>query len=1080
MPRLLRLGVFAPLILTSLLLLSCTETVEPEDTVTIHDLVAVETTVAAFDVLVLRLPAELSAPTQPIAGVIESDTIWLFASGDTAVQGMLPDVGSGSKLLSAQFGPDDIGEVTFTAVAGPEVADADAVVDGAVAEMVGVVDSLLSVYQANGNTDAVEELGVAAGLMDELGTRIAAATPDEKYALAQFIEAHPELLDLLGSGDEAAALYADLSAGVASDIIDPEVMQAMRAFTIWSIGAGASVALVSGSWQACGVGPSLLTCGGAAVAAAALVTTLTMWAESLEGLVDVTLVPGADWVDEQIAELLGSSSSLMIAPTTGPAMVAGLAVADGAYSLYKDVDAYFALHRQYRTAEPGDEADAAGDTGAYLSALVDFDDLWADIADIVADLGDVFGRSDLEIAPSVDPYPASTAYDTVHVSADLAFAGVDNEAVSCSAATAAGGITLTCSTDASEEQPFTARFEHTTDFGTDIVAITAVLNPATTLLETVAGDTQQAYPGDPLTDPVTVRVTSLIDGTAVQDAVVHWSVASGAGTVSAESSVTDANGEASTTWTLGSEEGEQTLEATATVDDDTVGGSPATFSATAERGRQLMKVAGDDQAAEPGTTLGDSLVVRIADNQAKVVEGDTVSWTVTSGGGTLSTEWSVTDANGLASVAWTIGSDTSVTQVVEASAMRDGVHVDGSPLPFTAGFSPPIVDPMSVAVGGGFSCGIVENGEIWCWGDSAHFGGPSPSLFSSDGVFKDISITDYTLCAVEEGGAVWCWGEDRGSSSQTGMLGRGTVGASTTFAPVSGETQFNRVSVGGSQVCALDTAGAAWCWGSNEVGNLGIGGSGPETCTSWEIDPWSCSTVPVRVQSGRTFIDISSGSDHVCAVADDGSAWCWGENRSGEIGSGGAGITTCQDSHGDMACALSPTEVAGGHLFTAIVGGYSHSCGVATTGDLLCWGDYPPRDDWGTETPELIAGGLAWTRTAGGMSFDCGITTSDGAFCWGSTSYGELGTGTRSEDSSEPLRVAGSSGFVQVALPDYDGDHVCALADDGSIWCWGVNDAGELGTGSTTGPETYNFDWGVVNYSSTPVQVTGGLTFRRP
>jgi len=167
----------------------------------------------------------------------------------------------------------------------------------------------------------------------------------------------------------------------------------------------------------------------------------------------------------------------------------------------------------------------------------------------------------------------------------------------------------------------------------------------------IHGDGQEATVGTQLTDPPIIQVTDAA-GNPVPGTLVTWLVTPGNGLVEPGSSTTNQQGRATTNWTLGTSAGVQALSAH-------VDGVPeATFAATAVPGPPAIvkKIhGGDEQVASAGSTLSDSLVVRIEDEHGNPVAGAEVTWSVTAGGGSVSPGSSQTDTAGVARAAWTLG-----------------------------------------------------------------------------------------------------------------------------------------------------------------------------------------------------------------------------------------------------------------------------------------------------------------------------------------------------------------------------------------------------------------------------------------
>ena len=132
--------------------------------------------------------------------------------------------------------------------------------------------------------------------------------------------------------------------------------------------------------------------------------------------------------------------------------------------------------------------------------------------------------------------------------------------------------------------------------------------------------------------------------------------------------------------------------------------------------------------------------------------------------------------------------------------------------------------------------------------------------------FVALRVASYHACALTAAGAAYCWG-----SNQSGELGTGDTLDPTAPTLVAGGLAFNVLSVGGSHTCGLTTAGAAYCWGSDFDGE--IGQAAPRKCGVGLPHP--CATSPEAVPGGLRFTDISAGSSETCAVAADSTMCVW-------------------------------------------------------------------------------------------------------------------------------------------------------------------------------------------------------------
>ncbi len=320
----------------------------------------------------------------------------------------------------------------------------------------------------------------------------------------------------------------------------------------------------------------------------------------------------------------------------------------------------------------------------------------------------------------------------------------------------------------------------------------------------------------------------------------------------------------------------------------------------------------------------------------------------------------------------------------------------------------------TVSVGGAHTCGVTANGAGYCWGfgyngqrgdGRSDLGGRTantPRAVLGGLSFSTISAGSAHTCGVTTGGAAYGWGSGGGGALGTGRPNfyQFTPGA------VTGGLTFTAVSAGYEYTCGLTSDGAAYCWGVNDFGQVGSGGT-----AYYEFSP-------VPVAGGLTFATISAGSRHTCGLTVDGTAYCWGDNTKGQLGDG---TTTRQ---------ATPVAVVGGVRFATIeaggaVGGSAgvgggHTCGLTASGDAYCWG-WNGSGQLGDGTtvdrsvPAPVAGGLSFTTIRAGGDHSCGMTTTGDAYCWGGNSRGQLGDGTRSP-SLTPVPAAGTPRSTATAM----------------------------------------------------------------
>ncbi len=369
-----------------------------------------------------------------------------------------------------------------------------------------------------------------------------------------------------------------------------------------------------------------------------------------------------------------------------------------------------------------------------------------------------------------------------------------------------------------------------------------------------------------------------------------------------------------------------------------------------------------------------------------------------------------------------------------------------------------------VSVGYSSACGILVPGDglpslatstvgaPYCWGyngtgqlghgstvvaDSLPVGVAFPGVVPpADQAFYGVSVGNGFACASELSSLAYCWG-----SNDLGQLGNGTsFNSSAPGASVSAPQQFfTSVTAGGSHACGVN-GGGGYCWGSNGFGQLGN-------------NTTSSSEVAVGVL-GLSFNMISAGYSHTCGVTQTLAPYCWGDNSLGQLGNDSLGT---YDS--------IPTRVYGNLSFVSMSAGYGFSCGLTTSGGAYCWGYNDPGQNNST-VPFPVPGNHTFTSIStsrGPTSFACGVDVNGTAYCWGDNSIGELGNGSLSS-STIPVEVSGNLVFLEVSA-GYTS--ACGIAYSGT-YCWGDNGFGELGNGSALG---------VIggNYSKVPVRVANPM-----
>lgn len=338
----------------------------------------------------------------------------------------------------------------------------------------------------------------------------------------------------------------------------------------------------------------------------------------------------------------------------------------------------------------------------------------------------------------------------------------------------------------------------------------------------------------------------------------------------------------------------------------------------------------------------------------------------------------------------------------------------------------------------GQTCGVRVSGTLWCWGyngegqlgDGTTTDHLTPVQVGAADNWATVSPGGSHTCATRVDGSAWCWG-----LNTQGELGDGTSQQRLSPVQVGNADDWTALQAGSSHTCGLRGDGVAWCWGANDFGKLGNGTHGRKHAEK-----------PVRVQTKLRFTSLEVGDEHTCAISVSGAAWCWGSNFNGQLGIGSQG----RDKSRDV-----PTQVGEDSDWTALRGGYETTCGIRGGGTAWCWGDNSSGQlgDGTTITrtvPTHVGASARWSDVQPGGSHACGVHLDGTAWCWGSNGHGQLGDGSKAAHRS-PTRVGSARNWVSASAGGSTYvNHSCGVRSTGAAWCWGENAHGQVGDGSTT------------------------------
>lgn len=391
-----------------------------------------------------------------------------------------------------------------------------------------------------------------------------------------------------------------------------------------------------------------------------------------------------------------------------------------------------------------------------------------------------------------------------------------------------------------------------------------------------------------------------------------------------------------------------------------------------------------------------------------------------------------------------------------------------------------------IQVGEFHNCARMQDGTLKCWGknwagqlgDGTQIMRPTPTdTLSLGGKVLSFSTGDSHTCAILDTNQLNCWG-----SNSFGQIGDGTSALHLQPVDVYGLTQgIKAIASGAMHTCALTDSGTVKCWGSNEFGQLGdgtnvsslvpldvkgldegvtaIAAGDFHTCAAIgnEVRCWGYNGYGqvgdgsrVNRNTPQVVSGISSpvtvlalGSNHSCALLQDATVIkCWGRGNNGQLGYGGKD---------DFAGAVRVKNLDG-LGFSSLSAGERHTCASTLNGAVKCWG-FNGTGQLGNGTSvmstlpvDVLNINSEAARVISGESHNCALLFTGGIRCWGDNTYSQLGDGSFTQQWV-PIDIPGfSSGVVDLTAGAF---HTCVQLNTGQVMCWGLNQMGQLGDGTT-------------------------------
>jgi alpha-tubulin suppressor-like RCC1 family protein len=564
-----------------------------------------------------------------------------------------------------------------------------------------------------------------------------------------------------------------------------------------------------------------------------------------------------------------------------------------------------------------------------------------------------------------------------------------------------------------------------------------------------------------------------------------------------------------------------------------LGGSVIPFTVQPAQATRIEIVQGDAQEAIPGATLPIDPSVRVTDEFGNPIAGETVSFAVSLGGGSVSSASVATDAEGVASARFTLGLSSGAQRLTAsiasgASAQFAAMAVSREPVALA------LTGPGALVAGqcsAAYSLQLLDESQAPTTASSALgislSGGSSGASFYADASCSQ-PIASLSMAAGQ--GAAQAYFRDTTAatalvSAQSPGLASSEVAVAISAASASRlgfSTLPSTSGVSGRALATQPSVRALDAFGNLATGfssQVALAAFSDPACAVAAEGPLSADANPLAAASGQApfagvaygapgviylgasasglspvcspaivvsdVLTLAAGTAHSCALK-EGNVKCWGFNNSGSLGNGSntnasvpqqvvglssgvvamgsGGLHACASIASGLVCwgfnasgqlgdgtqtnRNVPVAVSGiGTGVTQIVGGDNHTC-VLADGGVRCWGDNAfGQLGNGTNTsssvPVAVQGLPARARSiAAASTVSCAVLIDGSAYCWGFNNFGQLGDGT-TQDRNLPVRVQGL-GSVSTIAPGVE--HACALVGD-QVYCWGHNSFGQLGSG---------------------------------
>lgn len=379
-------------------------------------------------------------------------------------------------------------------------------------------------------------------------------------------------------------------------------------------------------------------------------------------------------------------------------------------------------------------------------------------------------------------------------------------------------------------------------------------------------------------------------------------------------------------------------------------------------------------------------------------------------------------------------------QVRLANSWSQAIHqaqlnVDVQNDPFlVTGVFPQAAPAQRIAMGSFHTLAVRNDGSLWAWGrnhagqlgDGSQTNRTSPVRIGSSNSWIAVAAGEGFSLGLRSDNTLWAWG-----ARDWGQVGDGVFSTTPVLTPKQiGGAEWVGMDVGPGHTLALKVDGTLWGWGYNGYGNLGNGTTNNLSVPTQEI------------HRTRDWVGVAAGTIHSMGLKADGSLWAWGWNDYGTLGLGHTSSST-----------VPVVAARGWEDWTLPEAGHEHSMALHENGSLWTWGrnQFQQLGAASSVGMNSLPGTHVvnrWMRATPGHWHNAGIRKDGTLWSWGWNSHGQLGANQPlSSSAATPVREATNATNWNDVFAGVD--FTAGLRDDGTLWAWGNNTYGQLGTGGT-------------------------------